>query len=288
MRRAARIAVSRLSEKYPVNEAEAMVRELIHWKSGKDLSELILESNENQGLEYFTSLGEAIERIRNGEPLQYITGRAWFYRRAFEVGPGVLIPRPETEELTGLALEFGKEIQGRPIRLLDIGCGSGCIAISIDLEFPGNEVFGLDISPFALEYSRRNQEKFNSKVRFMEADIFGCESRKFQQLHMIVSNPPYVPESDKAKMATNVLEHEPAQALFPPIGSELIFYRKIAGLGKSWLRPGGVLLFEIHESAGSRIRKLLEECGYREIRILKDLAGRDRFAVGISAGGDLN
>lgn len=276
--RAAKIAISRLKARFSEREAEAIAKELISWATGTDYKDWLLTPKAAPNRTHWERIDNGIARLLIGEPLQYITQRAWFYGRPFDVGPGVLIPRPETEEMTSIAIEMLKSAHDQTKRILDIGSGSGCIPITIDLELPDSEVYGMEMSPEALAYSIRNQEKFHSKVNFGRVDVFECDKDLYEDLTMVISNPPYVPQSEKPDIEEHVKDHEPEMALFPPQGQETIFYEKITELASHWLRPGGILLFEIHEDFGQEILEIFDTYRFVAANISSDLSGKARFA----------
>ena len=218
-------------------------------------------------------LDDIVRRLTRFEPLQYIEGKARFRGRDFRVKPGVLIPRPETEELTELILK--ETAPGA--RLLDIGTGSGCIAVTLALETPGARVEAWDVSPEALAVARDNSERMGARVDFRLRDVWAEGEETEGRFDVIVSNPPYVTESEQADMSPNVLLYEPSTALFVPDSDPLRFYRRIGLLGQRLLVPGGRLYFEINRAFGRETAGLLQEQGYTDIRIGKDLSGNDRF-----------
>jgi len=205
------------------------------------------------------------------KPVQYVTGIADFYNRRFRAGQGVLIPRPETEELVALIL---KERKSAKPRILDIGVGSGCIAITLALEME-SDVFGTDVSEAALELANSNAIQLGARVTFLKHDIL-AEPLTLDSLDILVSNPPYIPNSDKPLMHNNVLEYEPETALFVSDDDPLIFYQRIAEEGRTALREGGRLYFEIHENYGPQVKGLVESMGYTEVEVHLDMQGKDR------------
>ena len=212
------------------------------------------------------------KRLLAGEPIQYITGRTEFYAREFQVYPGVLIPRPETEELVDLILR--ENTLSLPT-ILDIGVGSGCIAITLALETAGT-VYGSDISMEALQIAERNAEHLIASVKFLHHDILK-EDIPLGDLDIIVSNPPYIPLSDKQQMHANVLGFEPEIALFVSDDDPFVFYREVAIKSAMKLRNGGKLYFEIHERYGKEIQQLVEQIGYTDVCIHQDMQGKDRM-----------
>jgi release factor glutamine methyltransferase len=214
-------------------------------------------------------------RLQQFEPIQYIIGEARFLGRTFRVTPDVLIPRPETEELVEWILE---EISPTA-RILDIGTGSGCIAVSLSKELPDATVEAWDVSDAALNVARGNSERLQAEVRFTRCDILGNIPKPESRYDFIVSNPPYVTESEKPAMEPNVLQWEPAVALFVPDADPLLFYRRMAVAGHGLLRPGGRLCFEINRSFGSQTVEMLYGEGYRNIILRKDISHNDRFIL---------
>lgn len=233
---------------------------------GKDIA---LSPKKEQELE------DILQRLSRFEPLQYIEGRTLFLGREFWVAPGVLIPRPETEELVELML---KEIPA-DARILDVGTGSGCIAISLAKELPDALVTAWDVSPEALSVARVNARKLQADVRFVECDVLACQVDEVGLYDVIVSNPPYVTEAEKADMEPNVLQWEPSLALFVPDDDPLRFYRRIAVLGRDMLADGGRLYFEINRAYGREMVEMLRTMGYVGVRVEKDLSQNDRFVI---------
>lgn len=214
----------------------------------------------------------SIHRLLKNEPVQYVTGRAHFYGNAFKVTTGVLIPRPETEELVDLIVKETRLVN--PV-IVDIGTGSGCIAISLKLNL-GGRVFGTDSSDLALAIAGQNADKLGAAVTFLKNDIL-TEDLPVAQLDLMVSNPPYIPESDKSGMHPNVLDHEPELALFVQNDNPLVFYERIAEIGLTSLKDGGRLYFEVHERFGGEIHQLLQDKGYHGVKIHQDMQGKDRM-----------
>lgn len=266
---------SRLQPYYTAEEVSALSRivccDLLgqaptDYYLGKDI---VLSSKKEQELE------DILQRLSRFEPLQYIEGRTLFLGRELWVAPGVLIPRPETEELVELML---KEIPA-DARILDVGTGSGCIAISLAKELPDALVTAWDVSPEALSVARVNARKLQANVRFVECDVLACQVDKAGLYDVIVSNPPYVTEAEKADMEPNVLQWEPSLALFVPDDDPLRFYRRIAVLGRDMLADGGRLYFEINRAYGREMVEMLRAMGYVGVRVEKDLSQNDRFVI---------
>lgn len=216
-------------------------------------------------------------RLLRHEPLQYVLGVAWFADMELEVTPATLIPRPETEELVRLILT---EQQHRPgLTVLDVGTGSGCIPLALGRGLRGARLLGVDISAEALSVARRNAERYQQIVEFQQVDILSETPAGLppHTLDVLVSNPPYVLENERPHMRRNVLDYEPATALFVPDHDPLLFYRRIAGLGRSLLRPGGTLYFELNEQYAPALEALLARLDYQQIRPQTDMFGKSRL-----------
>ena len=245
---------------------EILGQHTVDYYLGKDI---ILSVKEEQELE------SILARLHNFEPIQYILGEARFLERTFRVAPGVLIPRPETEELVEMML---KELS--PVsRVLDVGTGSGCIAISLAKELPESQVTAWDVSGEALSIAAANSKALQASVRFEQRDVLTYEPCVADCYDVIVSNPPYVTEAEKQEMEHNVLDWEPSLALFVPDTDPLRFYRRIAVLGLEMLTSGGKLYFEINRAFGKDTVAMLCETGYRAVRLQKDISHNDRFVI---------
>lgn len=258
---------------YPKNEAETLVNWLLEHHLGMRRVDMMNFLEEKDLPE---ALFQDFNRLKTGEPIQYILGYGLFYGREFKVSPATLIPRNETEELVHLII---KENPQPNLRILDIGTGTGCIPISLTLEMKEPEVFGIDISEAALEIAALNAKKLKADVAFSKCDILN-QMPKMDDLDILVSNPPYIPVEEKGQMHRNVLDFEPKLALFVTDDDPLIFYLKIAEVGKSILKPGGKLYFEINERYGSQVASLLQNLGYLSVKVIKDLNDKDRIATG--------
>ena len=226
--------------------------------------------------------GQAVERmigeLAEGRPVQYVLGTAPFFGREFRVGEGVLIPRPETEELVRWIVSDCRSV--RPLRLLDIGTGSGCIALSLASELAGAEVSGMDVSARALAFARENAALLELPVDWFRGDVLDDTDPVWhtgKRWEVIVSNPPYVPDSDRQAMHVNVRDHEPSEALFVPDDDPLRFYRAIARRGRETLVEGGRLYFEIYERLAAETVRLLEQEGYGEVELRVDMNDKSRM-----------
>lgn len=266
-----------LGEIYPKRELSSMIRLIMervcHVPAYQLLAGIKREPSEIESKE----IQDIVSRLKTAEPLQYIIGIADFYSLEFEVTPSVLIPRPETEELVDMILHEHADLEGE---ILDVGTGSGCIAITLSKHLPNANVTGIDISPEALSVARRNAERNEVNTAFRQADILSSEpTMPFlpTNFDLIVSNPPYVMEQEKATMEKNVLDYEPSLALFVPDADPLLFYKAIACFGRTHLNPGGQLYFEINPLRGNECAGMLHEAGYKDIQLLRDLSGKERF-----------
>ena len=233
-------------------------------------------SNDPFGEESQTKLQEIEKRLLKHEPWQYIVGEADFYELKFKVTPAVLIPRPETEELVYWINKTVKHHSD--ISILDIGTGSGCIPITLKHKLPNAKVAGLDISEEALETARFNAVKNKVEVKFQKLDILNKKARKkLADFDVIVSNPPYIPNQEKKLMRENVLKYEPHLALFVENEHPTVFYHEIALFAKKHLKENGYLFFEINEFYGRAIIEMLIKEGFKNIKMEKDLTGKDRM-----------
>ena len=259
---------------YPQGEAAALARIVYGEMLGGSTTDYYLDRGIDLTEAEAGRLEDILARLRAYEPIQYIQGYAHFLGRDFEVTPDVLIPRPETEELVELILD-----EMPPARhALDVGTGSGCIAISLSKAWH-TRVEAWDVSAPALEVARRNSRRLEAEVDFALRDVLQDTPLPGRPYDLIVSNPPYVTEAEKADMAPGVLEREPALALFVPDDDPLRFYRAIARLGRTALTPGGRLYFEINRAFGQATAQMLELMGYNHVRLRKDLSGNDRFII---------
>jgi release factor glutamine methyltransferase len=219
-----------------------------------------------------------VDRLNNHEPVQYILGEAHFYGRIFKVNPHVLIPRPETEELVAYLVEQCR--QRGYVNLLDIGTGSGCIAVSLKLALPHSTVYATDISEAALFVAAENALQHNAAIYLKQHDLLN-EHLLHTNLDLIVSNPPYIEISEQHTLEPQVLNFEPHTALFAPAGDPLAFYKAIAKKGIAALKPGGMAAVEINEQYGDETAAIFINAGYDEVAIHQDLSGKDRFVTAV-------
>ena len=261
-----------LSGHYPTDEVAAFARIIATELLGFSQTTFFLKDDVTLAAEQETLLANAIERLQQHEPIQYILGYSDFCGLRFAVTPAVLIPRPETSEL----VEWITEESPTAKSILDIGTGSGCIAVSLATMVPQAQVTAWDISSQALAVAQKNSTANGCAVRFEERDILAYEPTE-ESYDVIVSNPPYIKEVEKKAMEDNVLLWEPHLALFVPDNDPLLFYRTIAEKAKKMLTPGGKLFFEINRAHGADTVDMLNRMGYHKITLRKDLAGNDRM-----------
>ena len=264
-----------LAEKFPQREAEQLMRILLEDLFGIDLKCQLMDPNLRIDELQHYQLEQAVKRLLAGEPVQYVTGMARFGDLLIKVSQSVLIPRPETEEMVQkICASMPKE---KPLRIWDIGTGSGCIAIALAKHFENAEVIAFDVSEEALQMAMENAESNGAKVTFVQDDIMNPTSVFFAQpVDLVVSNPPYVCDSERAAMEANVLDWEPETALFVPDDDPLLFYRQILALSKNQLNPNGQIWFEINERMGEEMLSLCREMGFAIAEILEDFAGKLR------------
>ena len=267
---------SELTPLYGENEARSIALLTATSLSGLDRNAFFVEPN--QRLE-IGDLAAVIERLKQGYPVQYLLGKTEFFGYEFRVEQGVLIPRPETEELVAWVL--AEESSRRPCRMLDVGTGSGCIALSLALEHPSAQISAVDLSDRALSVARLNAENLGVEIDLRKADaLHGLESAFDHRFEVIVSNPPYVPQRDWATMDRNVRDYEPHEALFVPDDDPLIFYRSIARQAREMLTEGGRIYFEIYYLYGEQMRQMLVDEGYTDVVLREDLFGKPRMICG--------
>lgn len=276
-----RTFIKELREVYGQDEARSLVWLSISFICKVDRSGYLSIKNEEVSGDDSASLLQILEELKTGRPLQYILGETEFYGLIFKVNPSVLIPRPETEELVDWVLKELRTIKNEraPLKILDIGTGSGCIPIALKKHLNIAELFAVDISADALETARKNSDLNQTPVTFIQDDILNPSNDILinSQYAVIISNPPYVTFSEKEQMQPNVLEHEPHTALFVPDNDPLVFYRAIADFAHSHLEKSGYLFLEINENLGAKTWTLLQDRGFRDIELRQDLPGKDRM-----------
>jgi len=268
---------SSLKGKYPKEEVISFFNWLCESYLFLKRAEIPLELKRSLTEEEQSLFDNALCQLEKDVPIQYIIGETEFYGLKFRLTPDVLIPRPETEELVDWII---KETAKGKISILDIGTGSGCIAISLAKHFPEAKVSAIDISSIALAVAEENARLNQVQVDFLQVDVLNDEIPD-KLWDVIVSNPPYVRNSEKEEMQANVLDYEPHTALFVTDEEPLLFYRKIAEISKIHLVPNGNLYFEINEAYGMEVIKLLETLGFKKVTLKKDFFGKDRMVGAI-------
>ena len=258
-----------ISALYDSREATAVARQVVCRRCGYNFSQLVVHYDDEVQIPDLESI---VAELAAARPVQYVLGEAEFCDLDFTVSEGVLIPRPETEELVEWVASGAK----RGARILDVGTGSGAIAVALAKKVEGAEVVAVDISEKALQIAAENVARHSANVTLVKADALGDMSH-LGQFDIIVSNPPYIPQSDISAMHSNVVDYEPHTALFVADDDPLCFYRSIAQNGVKMLRDGGSLYFEIYERFGAQMVKMLEEMGYSDSEVVKDVFGKERM-----------
>lgn len=284
-----------LESLYPQKEARSIVLMLCEEVLGTENYTHIVEPEFKIDDKKLPELEAAMERLKKMEPVQYVLGHTEFYGRTFKVDPAVLIPRPETELLCRDAIKLGMRVyrmrspygkNAEPVRILDLCTGSGCIAWTMALSIPGSRVTAVDISDAALEvaagqdFASELKSKETFKPEFMKADVLDSEQEiELGPFDMVLSNPPYVMESEKEDMRRNVLEYEPESALFVPDDDPLLFYRAIARWSQRFMSPEGVGLSEVNESLARQTETVFKAAGYAYTEIVRDLSDKNRYII---------
>lgn len=264
---------------YGNGEARAITDYVLDVCFGLSKADILCGAVDEMTAEKTAELNKIFGRLMEGEPVQYVLGRAEFCGRWFSVRPGVLIPRPETEELCAWITADSKA-SASP-KVLDIGTGSGCIAITLQLDMPESKVTAWDISADALDVARENAQQLGANVNFVRQDALNAKPEG--EWDVIVSNPPYICEKEKKDMAVNVLEHEPHTALFVPDADPLLFYRAITRLAVQTLSKGGRLYFEINPIYADDTCRMMRAEGMTAVELRSDMYGKQRMAKGVKA-----
>lgn len=257
-----------------INRLVEMVFETFHGYSRTELLKRLDETvNESDLLRY----NFAVKDLKNGKPVQYVIGKAWFFDLTLMVNEHVLIPRPETEELVQWIVDDYRQVNN-PVTITDAGTGSGCIPIALARKLPHANVSAFDVSSGALQVAAHNADAANAAVAFFNADMLDESTWKhIPQCDVLVSNPPYIRQSEAAAMDENVTAFEPHLALFVQDDDALLFYKALAKLGRNVLKPGGALYVEINEALGEPVVKLFEQEGYKNCELRNDLSGKQRM-----------
>lgn len=284
-----------LESLYPQKEARSIVLMLCEEVLGTENYTHIVEPEFKIDDKKLPELEAAMERLKKMEPVQYVLGHTEFYGRTFKVDPAVLIPRPETELLCRDAIKLGMRVyrmrspygkNAEPVRILDLCTGSGCIAWTMALSIPGSRVAAVDISDAALEvaagqdFATELKSKETFRPEFMKADVLDSEQEiELGPFDMVLSNPPYIMESEKEDMRRNVLEYEPESALFVPDDDPLLFYRAIARWSQRFMSPDGVGLSEVNETLARQTETVFKAAGYAHTEIVRDLSDKNRYII---------
>ncbi len=269
--------LSRLLPSYTPGEARAVLRMVLEDRFGLSWNDILIGDVSDMGDQRQGELESILRRLERHEPVQYVLGEARFCDRRFIVSPATLIPRPETEDLVMLV---NRAMTGG-LRVLDIGTGGGCIAVTLAADHPDWHLTGLDISGKALAVARLNADKFGVKnIDFIEADILSPSFCEGEKRDVIVSNPPYVLEEERCDMAANVLLYEPSAALFVPDDCPLLFYNAVVAYARTALRCGGQLWFETNTRFAADVKALLDAANYRDTNVIHDRFGKERIVYG--------
>jgi len=271
-----------LTGHYPPEEIESFIRLIFSWLKSYSITDILLKKDDCLDADEREKVVTIVERLRSFEPIQYILGETEFYDLTFRLSPNVLIPRPETEELVDWIIK-DKPIPS--VRILDVGTGSGCIPVTLKRHLKQATVSACDISPDVLRTAKNNAVLNQVEIEFFELDILKSADLVFsEKLNILVSNPPYIRNSEKRLMQPNVLRFEPHLALFVDDNNPLIFYRALAKFGRNNLVPGGLVYLEINEALGKECCALLEQEGFSNVLLRQDLNGNDRMIRARSAG----
>lgn len=270
-----------LEKEYPKEEVQSFFNLLTEAFLKMSRLEVALDPEKELSEAEVSKLKDALQRLQKHEPIQYIIGETEFYGLLFKVNPAVLIPRPETEELVQWIMDDASKNEKRDLTILDIGTGTGCIAISLARNLPDARVSAVDISEGALSTAKENAKLNGVEITFLQKDILNTDSLE-KKFDVIVSNPPYVRNLEKQDMQRNVLEFEPEKALYVRDEDPLIFYRKISELAKDALHPEGALYFEINQYLGAETEAILKKKNF-QTQLKKDIFGVDRMLKGVKS-----
>ena len=276
--------VDQLINIYPREEAQSIGAILLDGVCNLNQMDLLVDKDVDYNRHVEKAISQAVERLVQKEPIQYVLGKAHFYGRDFKVDSSVLIPRRETEELVHLIIHDHPNFRGK---VLDIGTGSGCISITLKLEIPNAQVEGLDVSGAALTIAKQNADGLDAEITFRELDILS-KDELLDRYDIIVSNPPYVMQKEKEQMQNNVLDNEPHLALFVEDDNPLVFYNAIIEKATNSLSKGGFLYFEINEQFGSEVSQAMKKNGFLDVAIIKDMQARDRIVKGYLSTSNTN
>lgn len=265
---------SKLTPVYGEGEAKAMVRLIFHSLKGWSLTDMMIHADNPASAYLVEKTGEILARLIKHEPIQYILGEAYFYGMNLKVNRHTLIPRPETEELVNMIVNENYDF--KDLSVLDVGTGSGAIAIALSRNLPFSQVSAIDISAEALTIAKENAKELHAKIDFIKADVFQYDPWE-DIFDIIVSNPPYIDDSEKNGMDSNVLDYEPHLALFVPDDNPLIYYTRIVEIALHSLKKDGKIYFEINPRHAHDLKSYLEREGFTNVLIMRDINGKDRF-----------
>lgn len=268
---------------YDKDEIDEMAFLIFEKVLGYDRSEFHKRKGEHLNQSDLLIVYDIGKALQTHKPIQYILEEAWFYGMKFFVNEDVLIPRPETEELVELVLNEIKRELGRPLNVLDIGTGSGCIPVSIKKNAQAVEIYAIDISKDALDVARKNAETLDTTISLAEVDILTTDNIDNIKFDYIISNPPYITLNESGDMAENVVDFEPHLALFVADNDPLVFYKSITEFASKNLNEEGKLFFEINQKYGRSVKQLMESKGFESVEIYKDINGNERIVWGVKA-----
>lgn len=278
MQETIKLIKTELAPFYEESEVISFVRLILEYSCNISYQDIVLKKKFEVNPKAAKKIGRIIEKLKTLEPIQYILGETEFYNLKFKVNPAVLIPRPETEELVEWILN---SVENDKSAILDIGTGSGCIPISLKHNLPKLDVSAIDISEKAIEIAKTNALENNVEIALERRDILNWKEYEWKEYDIIVSNPPYVRELEKEQMNKNVLDFEPANALFVEDSEPLLFYSIIADFAQSYLKKDGLIYFEINEAFGEATKEVLLDKGFNNVVLKKDLSGKDRMIKAI-------
>lgn len=261
---------------YGKGESDAIIRLIFHFLKGWTLTDLLIHGPDQISPYISGKIEEIKQRLLRHEPIQYITGEARFHGMEMKIKPGVLIPRPETEELVDIILDDYKDRED--LKVLDICSGSGCIAIALARNLPFSQVTAVDLSQEAMEVTEENSRILKARIKTIRADIFDWKPEG--KFNIIVSNPPYVMDKEILQMERNVIDYEPHEALFVRDEDPLVFYSRISDIAIEALDRGGRLYFEINPLEADSLKEMIVSKGFADVTILLDTSGKKRFLTG--------
>ena len=258
---------------YGKGESDAIIRLIFHYLKGWSLTDIVIHQGDVLSPFVKKEIDDILERLLNYEPIQYITGEARFHGLDLKIAPGVLIPRVETEQLVDIIVDENK---GREdLKVLDLCTGSGCIALALARNLPFSKVTALDWSEEAVVIAQENSDRLHTKINIIKGDIFSWNPK--EKYDLIVSNPPYVMDKEALTMEHNVLDYEPHEAIFVRDDDPLVFYKRIALIGKEGLEKEGLMYLEINPLMCEELSELMKNEGYRDVELIRDTFGKLRF-----------